>query len=111
MNLSKSSPQKTESWSIKDSAQLYDLFRSKQIDPLQQTPKYIRTTWEAHSWIRKKYPVRPQPFYKTYRTHANIFISEEQLKGGRRKGNYNTMLRHSFDNILTLNCIFSFNYS
>ena len=96
MNLSKSPAQKTESWGIKDSAQLYNLFRSKQVDPLQQTPKYIRTTWETHSWIRKKYPVRPQPFYKTFCTHANIFISEEQLKGGRQKGNYDAMFTSFF---------------
>ena len=75
---------KGKSWSTDNSAKLYNCFRERLVDPTKQDPAYIKTVWEANEWIRLIYPIGPKNFYRTYRNHASVFLSEEKFKGARR---------------------------
>ena len=72
------------SWKPEDTEKLYSCFRAKAADPKDQTPNHIKSFYSRTPWIQSIYK-KPHSFYRTYRHHADVFLSEE-LDHGQRKG-------------------------
>ena len=61
-------------WSKPDSLELYEKFRVGELDPKQQDPKYIKEYFNKSVWLQGFTTLKR--FYKNYRLHADIYLSE-----------------------------------
>ena len=80
---SQKNPTTKRIWNPDDTEKLYEKFRTKEIDPKNQTPTYIRRFHQRSDWIKSIYP-KPSPFYRTYRHHADVYIAEQEQHGIRK---------------------------